>query len=283
MRSDCASSSRTSPSLSRHPSAPAISPSCLGFLAPGMGSVPLQMHQLSATCAMLLPRSLPMASMADSRGATSLRRESLNSGARGPNGLAPPALYLPVSRPWHSGEYATSVTPASRHASSTPFFSGARYSRLYCTWLEARGMPAAASFLAAPRTRCAVKLDTPTASARPCCLHCARPSMYASLEKELNRKPGQCCMYSVVLGRPRRASDALQARGTLLAVRRQGRGANLVATCTLPAVPVSRRNSPRNSSLLPNPYTSAVSMCVSPASSSALKAALLSSFPYSTS
>lgn len=44
------SSSVTSPSLNRHPTAPAISSTWRLFLAPGMGSAPLQIIQFRATC-----------------------------------------------------------------------------------------------------------------------------------------------------------------------------------------------------------------------------------------
>ena len=47
----------------------------------------------------------------------------------------------PVSRPCASGEYAIRVVPPSSQAFFTSLRSGLRYSRLYCTWLEARGMP----------------------------------------------------------------------------------------------------------------------------------------------
>ncbi len=43
------SSSPTSPSVSRHPRAPALAVAWAAFLAPGMGIPPLQMSQLSAT------------------------------------------------------------------------------------------------------------------------------------------------------------------------------------------------------------------------------------------
>ena len=45
-----ASSSATSLSLSRHPSAPKFSSTWHRFLAPGIGTVPLRMHQLMAIC-----------------------------------------------------------------------------------------------------------------------------------------------------------------------------------------------------------------------------------------
>ena len=58
----------------------------------------------------------------------------------------------PVSRPWASGEYAIRVVPPSSQAFFTPLRSGFRYSRLYCTWLEARGMPRSCTHLqAVPR------------------------------------------------------------------------------------------------------------------------------------
>jgi hypothetical protein len=195
------SSSATSASLSRQPTAPATSASCRSFFTPGMGSVPLQMHQLSATCAgdlppwaaptsrmtcvtredvvalswwlsagapaagaegdagcctsgllllllLLLNRCATNASMQGSdpgsfrsecsavpatgwqvhgdaqwqvhgdaqwralaptcsSGWISLMREPLKMAARGPLGLGPSAVYLPVSRPWHRGLYAT--------------------------------------------------------------------------------------------------------------------------------------------------------------------------------
>ena len=50
IRPDARSSSAISPSDSRQPSAPAISLSWESDLAPGMGSVPLQMHQLREIC-----------------------------------------------------------------------------------------------------------------------------------------------------------------------------------------------------------------------------------------
>src|SRR5688572_18630862 len=45
----------TSASVILHPSAPAFCWACSAFFAPGMGSVPLQIVQFSATCALDLP------------------------------------------------------------------------------------------------------------------------------------------------------------------------------------------------------------------------------------
>jgi len=47
----------------------------------------------------------------------------------------------PVSSPCAKGLYAMREVPPSSHACFTPFFSGALYSRLYCTWLDARLVP----------------------------------------------------------------------------------------------------------------------------------------------
>jgi len=47
----------------------------------------------------------------------------------------------PVNSPCAKGLYAMREVPPSSHACFTPFFSGALYSRLYCTWLDARLVP----------------------------------------------------------------------------------------------------------------------------------------------
>lgn len=58
-----ASSSATCASVSRQPKAPAASSTCFAFFAPGMGTAPLHMVQLMATC----PRVLPPWSSATAR------------------------------------------------------------------------------------------------------------------------------------------------------------------------------------------------------------------------
>jgi hypothetical protein len=54
-------------------------------------------YQLSAICAGVFPLSSPIFLIRSIRGSTCLMRESLNRGARGPNGFSPPALYLPAT------------------------------------------------------------------------------------------------------------------------------------------------------------------------------------------
>ena len=58
----------TSSGVSRHPNAPAASLTCLAFFAPGIGSAPLQMVQLIAICASVLPLLLEISRMTPSKG-----------------------------------------------------------------------------------------------------------------------------------------------------------------------------------------------------------------------
>ena len=81
------------------------------------------------------------------------------------------------------GEYATTATPSSSHASFTPETSSAsRYTSEYCTWFDANGTPRSRNFFAAAFTRRALKLLTPTASHRPRSYARQRPSRKASLK-----------------------------------------------------------------------------------------------------
>ena len=68
--------------------------------APGIGSAPLQMVQLIAICAGVLPpRAPPMSRMRPSSGCTARSRSSVNMALRGPPALMPPGVYLPAARP----------------------------------------------------------------------------------------------------------------------------------------------------------------------------------------
>lgn len=121
------------------------------------------------------------------------------------------------------------------------------------TWLLLRHVPRLPSTAAASVTRLALKFDTPTASVSPASTQSARPCRYASLLKVLKANPGQCCMYSPMRCSPRRLRLCRHATLTDAPVSRHGSGANLVAITG--EVPVEAINSPRNSSLLPKPYT----------------------------
>ncbi len=67
--------------------------------APGIGSAPLQMVQLIATCAGVLPPCAPPTSrMRPSNGCTARSRSSVNMALRGPPAFTPPGVYLPAAR-----------------------------------------------------------------------------------------------------------------------------------------------------------------------------------------
>ena len=75
-----------------------------------------------ACAGVLPPRAPPISRMTPSSGAICAIFASENTAARGPPGFAPPGTYLPVSRPWASGLYATGVMPASCGSGQDPGF-----------------------------------------------------------------------------------------------------------------------------------------------------------------
>src|SRR5439155_20496711 len=106
-------------------------------------AAPLHITQLRATCAGDLPPcAAPMRRSSATTGSISAIGKAEKLRFPG-GGFATP--YFPVRRPIASGEYASSVTPRSRHARSRPLVSGIVRSSEYSTWFVARGMPSAAS------------------------------------------------------------------------------------------------------------------------------------------
>ena len=129
-----ASSAATSSVVNRQPSAPAFSWAWRAFLAPGIGSAPLQMSQFSATWLGFLP-SWVGADFAQQTDQRLDARQIVRGGTAGRacRRAGSAGVYLPVSKPFASGLYAISVTSNSWHSLSRPVRSGSRLSRLYST------------------------------------------------------------------------------------------------------------------------------------------------------
>jgi len=123
------SSLATSSSESLQPSAPAFSCAWLTFFAPGIGSVPLQIAQLRATCEFDFPPwSCPMAVINLMSGSIFGRRLAYVP-PRVPGGRLL-VSYFPVNNPCSSGLYAIKRIPNSLHLASRPFFSTDLFNKL---------------------------------------------------------------------------------------------------------------------------------------------------------
>mmetsp|Transcript_61168 Transcript_61168/g.117933 ORF Transcript_61168/g.117933 Transcript_61168/m.117933 type:complete len:212 (+) Transcript_61168:106-741(+) len=160
-----ASSLATSCSVSLQPSAPALSTACARVRAPGIGTVPLQMHQLMATCATVLSRAFAMAWV------------SRSTATVGPCVMLP-TLSFSVRRPLAKGAHARTVMPRSLHVRSRPKLSAERSKSENSISLKMSGTPRASNRPWNSRSWASPKFETPTLCARPCC--CASASCSAS-------------------------------------------------------------------------------------------------------
>ena len=141
------SSSSTASCRNDHPVDPRFSLACSIVLAPGIGTVPLQIAQLMATCVWDLPYSAATACSVP-RSPCAPGKSSRNSCRRGlPCRGRLSKVYFPVKRPKQSGLYEISRQFRSLQVSVIPCESLYVINE-YCIWAIERGTSRSSKYAA---------------------------------------------------------------------------------------------------------------------------------------